>query len=364
VVLDGYPKRPRTRETLDGMEVIRTWHLTSPSRAIPARAAVFASQALAEAAGGLSVHDADVVLVYGPPLVGPLVGALVAARHGAALVNVVYDVYPDIAVETGAVRNRAVIAAARLAERLQYRAADRTVVLSEGFRRLLRDKGVPDERIAVVPVWLDPDEIGPGERDNAWRREHGIALEQTVVLYAGTIGVVSGAAVVAEAARLLAGDDRLLFLIVGEGAAKDELAERARSFGLTNLRLLPFQPRERLAEVQATADLGLVTLAPGRGRTSVPSKVLGYMAAGRPTVAAVDADSDTARQVEESRAGVVCAPGDPAALAAAVRELADDPARRARMGGAARAAFERDYARPRVLGRYAELLQQVADGRR
>jgi colanic acid biosynthesis glycosyl transferase WcaI len=317
------------------------------------------TQALGSALAGLLARRCDVVLVIGPPLVGPNLGALVAARHRAKLVNVIFDIYPDIAIDTGKVTNPLVIAAARMAERLQYWTSDLTVVLSEGFKKTLVARGVPEEKISVLPVWLDPDEILPMSRDNFWRREQGIPLDKFVVLYAGTIGVVSGASIVADAARLLHDREDILFLFVGEGEEKPKVEARARALGLHNVRFLPFQPRERLPEVQATADVGLVTLSSGRGRTSVPSKVLGYMAAGRPVIASVDLNSDTANDIAEAQAGLVVAPEDPKALAAVIRKAREDVDWRAAAGIRAREHLVKAYSRNQVLDRYRRLLGDV-----
>lgn len=348
----------RTEER--GVRVIRVGHFLHPSRSIPVRGAVFVSQGVGVAVGALLSERADVVVAYGPPLLGANLGAVVAARHRARLVNVIYDLYPDIAVETGRVTSRFVIGAARIAERLQYLATDMTVVLSEGLKRQLVARGVRPAQIAVVPVWLDPDEIKPGDRYNRWRREQGIPTEKLVVLYAGTIGVVSGATVVAEAAARLRDRPDIMFVLVGDGEARPLVEARTRELRLENVRFIPFQPRSRLPEVQATADIGLVTLEPGRGRTSVPSKVLGYMAAGRPIVASVDSGSDTALEVQGAGSGVVVPPGDAAALAQAVRTAADDEGWREEAGARGRARLVAGYAKESVLRRYRELLEEVA----
>ncbi len=359
-VYPGYKKSLYLRDPDHDGEVLRTWHITSPRKDIATRATVLLSQALGNLVGALTVQRPDIVIVYGPPLLGPTCAALVSRFHRARFVNVIFDIYPDIAVETGHLTNPAIIGAARLAEQLQHVAAHRTVVLSEGFRRSMLDKGVPDERLEVIPVWLDPDEISPMDRDNAWRREQGIPLDKFVVLYAGTIGLVSGATIVAEAADMLREREDILFVFNGEGGVRPEVEQRAAALGLSNMRFMPFQPRERLPEVQATADVGLVTLSPGRGRTSVPSKVLGYMAAGRPVLASVDADSDTGREVGENGVGLVVPPADPRALADGVLRLADDHELRQDLGRGARARMEQAYARDAVLRRYHRMLQELA----
>lgn len=359
-LLGGYRKSLFRRERCEGFDVVRGWHLTSESKAIFARAAVMVSQAVGTALAALRTPAPNLVISYGPPLVGPLVAALIARLRGARLITVIYDIYPDIAIETGEVTNRLIIAAARIAERAVYRWSDRVVVLSDGFKRTLLAKGVDSDMIRVVPVWLDPSEIRPSTRLTSFRRAHDIGEDQLVVLYAGTIGIISGALIMLDVAERLHSIPRALLLFVGEGQVKDELVMEAKRRELNNVRFLPFQPRELLNEVQASADLSVVTLLPGRGRTSVPSKVAGYMAAGRPVIASVDLDSDTASCIRSANCGLVVEPGNADQLAEAISRLLHDPQEREQMGHAAREAFEREYAAPSVLGRFVSMLEAMA----
>jgi len=245
-VLGGYVKRPFLRENIEGVQVLRAWHMTTTRHSIPARAGVMISQAFAAAFAALLADPPDVVLNIGPPLVGPLAGALLARRFGAKHVTVIFDIYPDVAAATGKVRNRALIRAAQVAAELGYRASDRIVVLSEGFRRTLIDKGVPQEKLSVIPVWLEADEIRPLPRETRLRTELGLDPSRFIVLYAGTIGLVSGATIVPAAAALVR-DPRVVFLFVGGGEALQEVQRSVSAHGLQNVRFLPSQPRERLA---------------------------------------------------------------------------------------------------------------------
>jgi glycosyltransferase involved in cell wall biosynthesis len=358
-LLGGYRKRPLLRETVEGVRVIRGWHPTTPSPRIAARALVYAFQALGTFFAGLAAGPVDLVFNFGPPLAGPLLSAALARIRGARNVPAIYDIYPDIAVETGAVRNRAAIAAARLAERLSYRAADRIVVLSEGFRRVLvEEKGVTAGKVRVIPVWLDPDEIRPAADPLAWRRLHGIPEDAFVVLYAGTIGIVSGAGVMADVVRGMAGEPGILFLFVGEGKARDALA--ASLSGAPNARFMDFRPREELSGMLSSADVGLMTLAPGRGRTSVPSKVAGYMAAGTPVLAACDPDSDSARTIRDAGCGLVVPPGDPAAISEGIRRFRADAALRADSGRNGRDHLEEHLSRAVVTDAYRRLVEELS----
>lgn len=373
-VITGFPHHPygrpfpgwrpgwRRLERQNGFGVVRRGHLIHPSPALWIRALGMASQCAGMWLETLTGPGPDVVINYGPPLAGPLTAALVARRWQARLLTVVYDLYPDILMASGHLQQGLLQDLLTRAERLAYRLADRVLVLSQGFRRtLVADKGVPPEKIAVLPVWLDRRDITPLPRDNPWRRRMGLAPEQFVVLYAGTMGLVSGAGIVLEAARLLAAEPDILFLFVGEGQVKDLLRRQAKELGLPNVRFLPFQPRERLGEVQATADVGLVTLAPGRGRTSVPSKVLGYLAAARPVIASVDENCDTAATIRQGRCGLVTPAGEGAALAAAVRHYYRHPEARLRDGQRGRQHFLTHFERDAVLERYLQLIADLAN---
>ena len=252
----------------------------------------------------------DVIISYGPPLIGPLISSLIARRNHARLLTLIYDIYPDIAVEMGYLKNPALIRAARKLENLIYRRSDKIGVLSEGFRRtLIEEKGVDPQKVALIPVWLDVRDIVPMSRDNAWRAANGDSARINLWCFMPARSAWSQVRKwwwKQPGAWKLSGYP---FLFVGAGYAKDRVEAKVRELGLKNIRFLPFQPRERLSEVQATADVSLVTLAPGRGKTSVPSKVLGYMAAARPVIAAVDEDCDTAELIRKAKCGLVVPSG-------------------------------------------------------
>ena len=123
----------------------------------------------------------------------------------------------------------------------------------------------------------------------------------------------------------------------------------------------PFQPREKLGQVQAIADISIVTLRPSAEQMSVPSKVLGYMAAARPVLVAAAANSETARLVREAGAGIVVPPGDPAAIATAIRDLLDRPADMQAMGSSGRKFLEENLTREHVCKSYNEFFLQLLE---
>lgn len=294
----------------------------------------------------------DAVIAMSPPLTLGLAAKCVALVRRAPLIFNVQDVFPDAAVATGAIENRLVIAVAELLERLTYRAARFVTVLSEDLRDNVAAK-VPERmrsRIVVIPNFVDTERIRPTDRMTDYRRELGLD-DRCVVMYAGNVGYSQSLHMMIEAAR---SRPDLVFVINGQGSARPELERAAAS--VTNVVFADFQPAERLAEVLATADIHVVPLRSGLGRVSVPSKVYSILAAGRPVVAAVDADTEVPRLVQAADCGIVVEPDHPEAFGAAIDTLvADDVARRA-MGERARRHVEHEASPAVVAGRYAELI--------
>lgn len=375
-VAAGYPHHPYGRiypdytkkflsiENNNGFRVVRGWHVIHPGSGTIPRTLVMLSQACAYFFEALAFSRADVIISYGPALIGPFISSLIANRKHAKLMTLIYDIYPDIAIEMGYLKNPILIDVARQLEKLVYRWSDRIGVLSEGFRQtLIEEKGVDPQKVALIPVWLDVRDIVPMTRNNPWRQEVGISSDTFVVLYAGTIGLISGAEMVLDAANLLKSYQDILFLFVGAGYARDRVEAKAQELGLKNIRFLPFQPRERLSEVQATADVSLVTLLPGRGKTSVPSKVLGYMAAARPVIAAVDQDCDTAALIRTAACGRVVPPMQPEVLSEAILHFYHLPEERKIAGEKGEAYFKNNFERRQVMKKYIDIVVDLATSR-
>jgi colanic acid biosynthesis glycosyl transferase WcaI len=374
-VVTGYPNHPYGRlfpgyqmkwvsfENVDGYHLIRGCHPVHPSSAHPIRALMLISKVLAYLIGVRYAPPPDVILSFElEPLIGPILTSFMARRFGAKSVNLIFDLYPDTLRNLYTVGSPGLWTAGYTLEKLAYDISDRIVVLSEGFSRILiSEKGVPPEKVACIPVWLDAQDITPMAKKNPWRQEMSIPEEKFVILHAGTIGAIAGAEVILEAAQRLSAQQDLLFLIVGDGAAKQDIQARAQSLVLDNVRFLPFQPRERLSELQATADVSLVTLLPGQGRASVPSKVIGYLAAARPVIASVDLDCDTSEMINKADCGVVVQPGDGQVLAETIMDLYEKPHLQESMGKKGREFFLKNFEKGSVIYKYIELLQGLSN---
>lgn len=306
----------------------------------------------------IAAFQPDVVLSNAPLLVQAKVQS--AARTlGAGFVFWQQDVISAAAGRVLGQRARLLGAAAEQSiaplERRLLRRSDGVVVIAEDFRPLLRRWGVDDGRVAVIENWAPLAELPVLPRDNAWASEHGLEAG-TVFLYSGTLGFKHDPSLMLELARWATGRDALV-LVVSEGPGADWLAEHAAPEDA--LRLLPYQPYERLPEVLASADVLVAVLEPEAGAFSVPSKVLTYLCAGRPLLAALPSDNLAARVVERSGGGIVVPPRDAQALVEAAEELSGDPERRAELGRAARAYAERTFDLGAITDRFEQVLERA-----
>lgn len=356
-VEDGWDGRPwRTERTAWG-SVTRVHPMGGRSKSNLLRRALgfLAFSALvgvlALRAGGRP-RRVDAVLSMSPPLTLGLTGWAAARLRGGRSTFNVQDVFPDAAVETGAISNRAVIAAARALERATYRRSDDVVLLSDDLRDNVAAK-VPGRtsHLRVVPNFVDTAAIAPMDPDTPYRR--GLAAGGApVVMYAGNVGYSQSLGLVLAAAAAL---PSACFVVNGDGSARAALEREAAH--LPNVRFVGYQPVERLAEVLASADVHVVPLRAGLGRVSVPSKTYSILAAGRPLVAAVDPGTEIPRMVEASGSGICVPPDDEASFIEAVARLLADPEGRARMGRSARQWVEAHASPAGVAERYEAILR-------
>lgn len=231
------------------------------------------------------------------------------------------------------------------------RGADRVIAVTPGFLPLLARRGVPSDRITVIPNWAPLDEIKPLARDNPWAVQNGL-IGRTVFMYTGTLGMHDDLEPMIELAAALPDTDTV---VVATGRGVEPLREEAQRRGLSNLRLFPLQPYERLSEVLATADVLMATLAPDAARTVVPSKILTYLCSRRAVLASMPAENLSSEILVSSGGGIVTQPGDIQEWLAKAKELADDADLRSRVADSGWKYAQETF----DIGRIADLFERV-----
>jgi lipopolysaccharide/colanic/teichoic acid biosynthesis glycosyltransferase len=331
------------REQVDGIDVLRTWAYTALHRNFFTRVLSFLSFMISSFVAALWVRDVNIVCGTNPPIFQAVTAYLVARLKRVPFVFEVRDLWPDFAIETGVLRNPLLIWASRRLERFLYHHADRLIVNSPGFIPHLRRCGVPEDKIDLVPNGVEVDMFAPSDKGEAVRQELGLD-GKFIALYAGAHGLANDLGTILLAAKRLENYPDIIFVLVGDGKERPNLIRQAEELGLPNVRFVPAQPKARMPQFLAAADVCVAILkAIPMFTTTYPNKVFDYMAAGRPTVLAID--GAIRKVVEAADGGIFAQPGDPEALAEAVLAYYQNPDLRRRHGHNARPYVATHFAR-------------------
>ncbi len=278
---------------------------------------------------GKGIKEKNVDLIFSsstPPTQGLLCGLVKKRlskkyRRKVPFVYNLQDVFPDSLVTTGLARQGSLLwKIGRKIENATYKNADVIIAISESMKRNILDKGVPEEKIVVIPNWVDTDVVKPVKKeDNRLYEEFGINRDAFTVVYAGNFGAAQGADVVLRAAELL---PQVQFVIFGGGAEFETAKQQAQY--LPNIIINGLLPQERVAEVYSLGDVCLITCKKGVGNSGMPSKTWSIMACNTPIVAAFDTDSELAEIIKESNAGVCVEPEDAEQLAQKIEQIRED----------------------------------------
>ncbi len=353
----GATQPPATPDPLDErITILRTYTYSALHRSFLHRLFSFFSFMVSSFWAGLRVRQVDLVWGTSPPIFQGLTAWALARLKRVPFLFEVRDLWPAFAIAVGVLRNPLLIRLSLWLERFLYRHADQLLVNSPGFVEHVTKHGARD--VLVVPNGVDYRMFEPFETGSAYRQEHGLQ-GRYIAMYAGAHGMSNDLGVVLEAARLLQARPEIAIVFVGDGKEKPALQAQAAQMGLENVFFLPPVPKAGMAQALAAADACIAILKPVQMYATVyPNKVFDYMAAGRPVLLAIDG---VIRQVvEEAGAGVFVPPGEPAALADAIRGLADKRETGSAMGLRGREYVESHFDRAELAEKLAEIFEKMA----
>jgi len=312
-------------------------------------------------AGMTTVPRPSVIIAPSPPLTIGVFAWILGKFHGAPYIYNVQEIYPDIAVRLGALRNKRLIGLLERLERFVYRKGEKIAVIAPRMRQRLLDKGVPSDKVEVVPNFVDIGDLSPLPKDNEFSRRHGIQ-EKFVVGYAGNMGPAQGLEGFIDSAGLLRDGTGIHFMMMGDGILRESLRKRVEKLGLDNFTFLSYQPYSTMPQIYAASDICLVPQTAQTGCDAIPSKVYRIMACARPVLAITEPESDLAHLIRDTGCGVTISPEGSSDLADVICKAYRDQARWKEMGRAGRAHVVEHYSRPAVTNRYHDLIQRVIDG--
>lgn len=357
----GYRLKFRASESVQGIPVTRMLEVPYHGRSTIGRLINYGSFMVSAPLGSIGKDRFDAAYVWHPPLTIGLAACAIALFRRVPFVYDVQDIWPESAVLSGMMKEGVLTRIASRLERFVYRRAAHILVVTEGARQNLIEKGVPPEKLSVMPHWIDESlfaEVDPTVI-SAFRTENGWSSDDFVFLFAGNLGMVQGLQSVLEGVRLTDRPARVVF--VGDGAERETLIEASRSMGLgSRVSFIPRQPPSRIPLFMAASDALLIHLK--RSQLShwvIPTKTFAYLAAGRPIIMGMEGAA--AELVYRAGAGLLAEPENPASLAHAMNALQRaSRSERDEMGRCGRAFLHAHFSKKKVLQQYVELLERVA----
>jgi glycosyltransferase involved in cell wall biosynthesis len=374
-ILTGFPNHPTgiiakdyrgrfwrllDREKSDGVNVVRTWLLPFPNRKTYERILNYASFGLSAAFTGMFLRAPDVVIATSPQLLVALAGWWVAKWKRVPFVFEVRDLWPESLAAVGAGAQQSVLyrTLAKIAGFL-YRRSDKIVVVTPAFLSFLIEHwSIPEEKICVVENGVETTLFSPQPAAVDLRESLG-AEDRFLVSYIGTVGMAHGLDTLLGAAeKLQYTHPNVMFMLVGEGSEKAAITSSAGSRGLTNVRFIGEQPRERVPDYIRASDVCLVMLRKSDiFKTVIPTKMLEFMACGRPAILGVEGQARTI--LEAAKAGIAIEPENAHELAEAIVQLVSNPSLRETMGKNGRRYVVQNCSRKTTANIYLEHLQSL-----
>jgi colanic acid biosynthesis glycosyl transferase WcaI len=346
-------------ENINGVKVQRSYIWTRRKRNLRNRAAFELSFMILSLLQAFQGSRPDVILLTVPGLPVCLPAALLRLIYRCPIVLNLQDILPDAAVHTGMISNPKVISILKWLEQFAYKTSDKIAVIADGFTNNIVKKGVPLAKIVEIPNWADIDFIRPLPKQTSYFRQKYQLEDKFVVIYSGNIALTQGLETVIDAAVYLQHLPEIAIVIVGETRALSRLESYCQAKNIQNVHLVPFQPQEKLPEMLAAADVGLVVQKKNVLDFNMPSKIPVLLASGRAIIGSVPDTGTAISALKKSGGGLITPSEDAQALATAIIDLYYDREKTARLGKQGRAYAERHYSFALALDRYEELFQKI-----
>jgi glycosyltransferase involved in cell wall biosynthesis len=358
-IYSGYKQRLWARERLDGVDVIRLPLIPDHSSSAIRRGLSYLSFTASACLLGVALAGpADVLIVYHPPATLAIPACLFRVLRKVPFVYEVQDMWPDLLEATGMVRNRYLLRGVGWLTDLAYSTAALVNVVTPGYKKCLVARGIPSKKVHVMLNWAYEGDFPLVPYDRALARELGMDGKFNVV-YAGNMGPAQGLKNVLLAAKLTQSNQRIQFVLVGDGQERAELENAAKEWRLTNVRFFPPIPMADMPRLYSITQALLIHLTDDPlYAITIPGKTQSYLASGRPIIASVA--GDTAAVVEEAGAGIAVEPMNPESLARVVFQMDEmTPEQRESMGTNGRTYHQQRLSPVVQIGNYERLLLDV-----
>ncbi len=317
-----------------------------------------------------AIKTADVDCLYSgstPPTQGLLFGRVkkkLSKKYGHPVPYVynLQDLFPDSLVNSGMTKKGSFIyRIGRKIEDYTYKNADVIITISEDFKQIIMNKGVPENKIVVIPNWVNVENVFPVDKqENVLFERYGLDKNKFYICYSGNLGKSQNLELLVDTAKRIADSmPQIHFLIIGEGVAKEGVLQKIKEDQIGNITVLPFQDYSEIAHVFSIGDVGLIISKPGIGTSSVPSKTWSIMAAERPILASFDLSSDLSKLVNENGFGIAVEAGNIDALVEAIETLYQSAELRNSMGKKGKEYLKTYLDKDKCVSAYLDAIKSV-----
>ncbi len=304
---------------------------------------------------------ADAIFTGGGPPTQGIIGGLIHKWTKKKFIFNPQDLFPDSLVIAGqATEESKVVKLGRKMERFAYKNADVIITITEDMAENIRSKTEEKNKVHVVRNWIDTEKTVPVERSkNTLFDELGLSRDKFYVTYAGNIGMMQGIETIVDAAEKIKDKSEIQFIIFGNGSEEENIKNRIAEKQLTNIKMYPLQPLERVSEVYSLGNVSIIPCKPGTGSAGMPSKTWTIMATGTAIIGSFDTGGELDKTLREADCGYCVEAGDAEKLAEAIKYLNYNPDEAKRLGKNARKYAEEKVSKEKAVGQYIKFIEDT-----
>lgn len=350
------PFRLYSREIFNGIEILRVRNTRFWKASLIGRIINWCTYSMLVFVAALNIKPKIIIACTDPPFLG-IIAMLLGRLKSIPFIYNCRDLFPDVGWELGKLTKSSFLSQSYdYFNKNAFKKALLVICLGQSMKNRIFSKGIPQERIRVIPDWVDTSTIKPvSKKDNPFLEKLGLK-NKFIIMYSGNIGLTQNLSLILEAVTLIKDTHSYYLLFLGEGAAKASLKEQARSWGIENVLFLPYQPKDMLSFSLSMADLHIVSLKKGMAGVIVPSKIYGIMAVGRPYLAITDAESEAVCIAQEYGCGLWVSPDDIGKIAGSLEWALNHPVELEEMGRVARHIAQTQFDKNIVINEWLKIL--------
>ena len=311
------------------------------------------------------ILPADAIFTGGGPPTQGIVGGLIHKWTKKKFIFNPQDLFPDSLVISGqATEESKIVKLGRKMERFAYKNADVIITITEDMAENIRSKTEDKSKVHVVRNWIDTEKTVPVERSkNTLFDELGLSRGKFYVTYAGNIGMMQSIETIVDAAEKLKDESEIQFIIFGNGSEEENIKNRIAEKQLTNIKMYPLQPLERVSEVYSLGDVSIIPCKPGTGSAGMPSKTWTIMATGTAIIGAFDTGGELDKTLQGAQCGYCVEAGSAEKLADTIKELHVSPEKTEELGHNARKYAVETVSKSKAVGQYIKIIEDTVKRR-